>query len=113
MLELYFIFYWLPRKMTQLARERNRSALAWSVLGIGAWIGAELAVFVSFGIIHGLGMELWGWDEPSPAAQFVAYLLALGAAILSVTVVFRILKAKPRHDFPTPPPPPQFSDNST
>lgn len=111
MLELYFIFYWLPKRMTQLARERNRSALAWSVMAIGAWIGTELAIFAGFGFIYALGMELWGWEEPSPAAQFIIYLLALGAAILSVTVVFRILRAKPRHDvFPTPPPPPKFSD---
>ena len=111
MLELYFIFYWLPKKMTQLARKRKRSALAWSAMGIGAWIGAELAVFVGFGFISALGSELWGWEEPSPAAQFVTYLLALGAAILSATVVSRILRAKPRHDaFPTPPPPPEFSD---
>ena len=111
MLELYFLFYWLPKKMTQLARERKRSAVGWSVLAIGAWIGAEVGVFACAGIVYALGFELWGWQEPSPGAQFGIYLLALGTAILSVTVVFRILRAKPRHDvFPTPPPPPKFSD---
>ena len=111
MLELYFVFYFLPKKITQLARERKRSALGWSVLAIGAWIGAEVGVFASAGIVYGLGIELWGWEEPTVAAQFVIYLCALGTAILSVTVVFRILKAKPRHDvFPTPPPPPKFSE---
>ena len=111
MLELYFLFYWLPKKMTQLARERKRSAVGWSVLAIGAWIGAEVGVFACAGIVFALGIELWGWEEPSSGAQFGIYLLALGTAILSVTVVFRILRAKPRHDvFPTPPPPPKFSD---
>ena len=111
MLELYFIFYWLPKRMTQLARERKRSALAWSALAIGAWIGAELAIYVGFGTIYALGVEFWGWEEPQPTAHLVVYLFALGAAILSVMIVFRILRAKARHDvFPTPPPPPKFSD---
>jgi hypothetical protein len=111
MLELYFLFYFLPKKMTQLARERKRSAVGWSILAIGAWIGAEVGVFTCAGIVYGLGIELWGWEEPTAGAQVVIYLLALGTAILSVTVVIRILRAKPRHEvFPTPPPPPKFSD---
>ncbi|HEX5703658.1 MAG TPA: hypothetical protein VFX97_10705 [Pyrinomonadaceae bacterium] len=112
MLELFFLFYWLPKKMTQLARERNRSAVGWSVLAIGAWIGAEVGVFAAAGILIGMGSVLWGWDEePSTGTQALIYLLALGTAILSVTVVIRILRAKPRHNvFPAPPPPPKFSD---
>ena len=111
MLELYFVFYWLPKKMTQLARERKRSAVGWSALAIGAWIGAEVGVFACAGIVYALGIELWAWEEPTAGAQFIIYLFALGTAILSVTVVFRILRAKPIHDvFPTPPPPPEFSD---
>ena len=112
MLELYFLFYWLPKKMTQLARERNRSAVGWSALAIGAWIGSEVGVFAAAGILYGIGTVLWGWEEElSTGAQLLIYLLALGTAILSVTVVYRILRAKPRHDvFPSPPPPPEFSD---
>ena len=111
MLELYFLFYFLPKKITQLARERKRNAVGWSVLAIGAWIGSEVGVFAVAGIVYALGVELRGWEEPSTGVQLVIYLLALGTAILSVTVVFRILRAKPRHDvFPAPPPPPKFSD---
>ena len=111
MLELYFLFYFLPKKMTQLARERKRSAVGWSVLAIGAWIGAEVGVFTCAGIVYEVGIEFWGWEEPTTGAQVVIYLLALGTAILSVTVVYRILRAKPRHEvFPIPPPPPKFSD---
>jgi MFS family permease len=111
MLELYFLFYWLPKKMTQLARERNRSAVAWSVIAIASWIGAEVGVSVTAGIVYAFGIELWGWEEPSTGAQFLIYLVALGTAIFSVTVVYRILRSKPRHEvLPAPPPPPQFSD---
>lgn len=110
MLELFFVFYWLPKRMTQLARERNRSAVAWSALGIASWIGSEVGVFVAAGIVYGVGYELWGWEEPSAGAQLVIYFLALGTAILSVAIIFRILKSKPtQHAFPAPPPPPQFN----
>lgn len=111
MLELFFVFYWLPKRMTQLARERKRSAVAWSVIAIASWIGSEVGVFALAGIVYALGFELWGWEEPSAGAQLLIYFLALGTAILSVTIVMRILRSKPRQDaFPAPPPPPpQFS----
>jgi L-asparagine transporter-like permease len=44
MIEIYFLIFRIPKMMTQLARERNRSALAWSLIAIGAWIGSELFV---------------------------------------------------------------------
>jgi hypothetical protein len=44
MLELAFLFYFLPKRMTRLARERHRRALAWSVAASVAWIGAEIVV---------------------------------------------------------------------
>ncbi|HKO36477.1 MAG TPA: hypothetical protein VJV21_08360 [Pyrinomonadaceae bacterium] len=85
--------------------------MGWSVLAIGSWIGAEVGVFASAGIVYALGIEFWGWEEPTAGAQVVIYLLALGTAILSVTVVYRILRAKRRRDvFPIPPPPPRFSE---
>jgi hypothetical protein len=54
MVELYFLLYRLPKLMTKLARERKRSALGWSLMAIGAWIGAEIVV----GIIVGVGYEI-------------------------------------------------------
>lgn len=109
MLELYFLFYRIPKMMTRLARERNRSALAWSLLGVGAWIGSELLVGFVFGIIQAIGIEVWGWPERSTGLTALAYVLALAAAIISVTVVSRILTGKRREAvLPEPPPPPNF-----
>ena len=109
MLELYFLFYRIPKMMTRLARERNRSALGWSFIGIGAWIAAEIVVGATVGLIHGVGIVLWGWPEQSPGFSILTYVLALGAALISVTIVSRILTGKPREkSFPLPPPPPEF-----
>ena len=109
MLELYFIFYGIPKMMTRLARERNRSALGWSLIGIGAWIVAEITTALAVGLIHGIGIMIWGWPEQSPLVSILTYVLALGAAIISITIVSRILRGKSREiSFPSPPPPPDF-----
>ena len=60
MFELYFILYRVPKMMSRLARERNRGAVAWSLMGIAAWLGAELVVMLSSGIIYALGSIFLG-----------------------------------------------------
>ena len=40
--------------MSELARERQRSALAWSLAGIFAWLGAELFVAFGVGLTYGI-----------------------------------------------------------
>ena len=109
MLEIYFLFYRIPKMMTRLARERKRSALKWSLIGIAAWITAEVAVGLAVGVVHGVGIVLWGWPVQSPGLSILTYILALSAALISVTVVSRILTGKPREEsFQLPPPPPEF-----
>ena len=109
MLELYFLIYRIPKMMTRLAREKNRSALGWSLIGIGAWIGAELFVVLAIGFVHGMGVALWGWPLQSTGVSFMTYVVALVAALASVTIVSRVLTSMSRHEtFPEPPPPPDF-----
>src|SRR4029079_12463986 len=95
MIELYFLIFRIPKMMTQLARERNRSALVWSLIGIGAWIGAELFVGVIYGTIQAIGIEFWGWPE-NPGLSLTAYVCALGAAIISLYIVTRVVRKKTR-----------------
>lgn len=111
MLELYFIFYRVPKMMTRLAREQNRSALAWSLVGIGAWIGAEVVVIFTLTSIYQIGVIMAGWTEQEPAGlRFLTYLLALVAALITVTIVSRVLSSKRKDKpLPAPPPPPTFS----
>ena len=110
MLELYFIFYRVPKMMTRLARERNRSALKWSLLGVATWTVAEFVVLLGFGMLYGIGAFAFGWPIPVPAGiKLIGYILGLVAALLSITIVSRILTRTPRRElFPTPPPPPDF-----
>ena len=112
MLELYFIFYRVPKMMTRAARERNRSALAWSLIGIGTWIGVELFVIFTFTFFYQF-VVAGDWTDPIPAGfRFVSYLLALIAALLAVTGLTRWLESqRPAYRYPSPPPPPTFSEN--
>ena len=113
MIELYFVLYRIPKLMTRLARERNRSALAWSLLGIGAWVGAEFAIALSVGLFYGLMAFFMGWPEEDPVVlRPLTYILALTGAILSFALVKRILSSKDTNPvLPLPPAPPDFSDN--
>jgi hypothetical protein len=111
MLELYFIFYRIPKMMSQLARERQRSAVAWSLLGIAAWLGAEIVVIVGIGVTYGIVSIITQGDvsdEFPPALRLLTYVLALGAAIGSFLLTKRFLTSRPRPAFEPPPPPPSF-----
>ena len=95
--------------MSALARERNRSAVAWSLLTIVAWFGSEITVFLLIGVTYGVIAVVNGWEiEEVPAGlQVISYVLGLGAAILSFTLLRRHLTRRPT-ELPTPPPPPNF-----
>lgn len=114
MLELYFIFYRVPKMMSRVARERKRSALAWSLLGIATWIGTELFAVFTLTLMLKLVWFGVGWTEPEPAGiRFLIYLLGLVAALLAVTFLQRYLTSKSALRYrPAPPPPPTFSLNN-
>ncbi len=111
MLELYFIFWRIPKMMSQLARERKRSPVAWSLMGIGAWLGAELFVVFGIGITYAIVTVANGEEIPEDLPielRIVSYVLALGAAIGCFLLVKRLLTSRPRTDFAPPPAPPSF-----
>ena len=99
--------------MSRLARERKRSALAWSLLGIATWIAAELFAIFTLTLIVKLVLFGVGWTEREPAGiRFLIYLLGLIAALLAVTFLQRVLTSKRAIRYrPAPPPPPTFSLN--
>lgn len=110
MIELFFIIYYIPKTMTRLARERHRSAVLWSFIGIGAWIAGELIIWLVFWGIYGVGMALWNWPEELPAGlRFFVYILALAAAGGGLLLAERTLDSRSRvKTYTLPPPPPKF-----
>lgn len=113
MFELYFILYRIPKMMSALARERGRSAVTWSLLGIAGWIVAEFSAALGFGIVYAICSVVFGWGpEMSVGARFLLYVVALAAAIGGFTLVRYVLLRKseypsgPHPSLLTPPPPP-------
>jgi hypothetical protein len=96
MLELIFLFIVIPRRMSRLARERNRSALKWSLAAIGVWLGAEVGVTSLLVFLIFFSSSAWGVPEDPEAASTVAYAPALIAALVSAEYMIRRLRAKPR-----------------
>lgn len=110
MLELYFLLYRIPKMMTQAARKQRRSAVAWSLIGIGVWVFVQFVV--AFVLTIGYEIASVALDRPAdarPLFRLVTYLISLTAAVISVLLVRRRLLATPQASFyHSPPPPPTF-----
>ena len=95
MLELIFLFIVIPKRMTRLARERNRSGLKWSLAAVGVWLAVELVVGILVAFFIFLSSYLWGTPEDPEKISGVAYFPALVAALISAEFMIRHLRAKP------------------
>ena len=95
MLELIFLFIVIPKRMSRLARERNRSGLKWSLATIGLWLGVELVVGIILTIFIFLSAHLFGTPEDPEKVSALAYFPALVAALISGELMIRHLRAKP------------------
>jgi hypothetical protein len=95
MLEIIFLLIVIPRRVRRLARERNRSALKWSLATIGVWLGVEVVVTLLIVFLLFLSSFMLGVPEDPEGVSAVAYLPALIAALLSAEYMIRRLRAKP------------------
>jgi len=95
MLELIFLFIVIPKRMTRLARERNRSGLKWTLATIGVWLGVEFVVGFVVAFFIFLSAYLWGTPEDPEKVSGIAYFPALVAALISGEFMIRRLRAKP------------------
>jgi hypothetical protein len=95
MFEFFFLFIYMPRRIRRVAREKGESALLWWLLMVGAWLGVETAIVVAVGVIHSVGVELWGWsaDESKVAFVGLGYIIAfVGGALAGSFVVSKLHK---------------------
>jgi len=111
MLELYFLLYRIPKMMSKAARERHRSALAWSLIGIGVWLVSEFVVGVALTLAYEIVALAVDWPERITGGfRLLTYLVSLAAAIVSVSILRRRLLATPSAVlYKLPPPPPTFT----
>src|SRR5262245_17151031 len=95
MIELVFLLIVLPRRMAELARERNRSALAWGFAASCAWIAAEIIVSIGITIAGLLSAAVWGWPDSSSTLTVIAYFPALAVGFLAGHLVKKRLESLP------------------
>ena len=95
MLELIFLLIVIPKRMTRLARERNRSGLKWSLAAIGVWLGVEVVVGIVVAFLIVLSSYLLGTPEDPESVSAVPYFPAFVAALISGELMIRHLRAKP------------------
>jgi hypothetical protein len=95
MIELIFLLIVIPRRMTRLARERNRSALKWSLAAVGVWLGTEVVVIFALGFLVFLSWYLWGTPSDPEKVTELMYIPGLVAALISTEFMIRRLRAKP------------------
>jgi len=95
MLELAFLLYFLPKRMTRLARERHRSARAWTLAASAAWIGAEIVVGVAIMAMGVVTAQVWGWPKDNETVTAVAYLPGLLSGLVAAEIVKRYLSSRP------------------
>ena len=91
MFEIYFLLIHIPRRVRELARDRKQSALAWSLMAISAWIGCEVVVFIISGVLIAINEEL----EKSGWYMFATYIIALGSAALTASLIISKLRKMP------------------
>jgi hypothetical protein len=96
MIEIMFLVYFLPKRMSILARERDRSGLKWALAAIGAWLGMEILINFTWGVVSSFGLAFWDWSEATVRTATVAvYVIGLVGGMVSADVVRRLLTAKP------------------
>ena len=96
MLELVFLFIVIPIRMTRLARERNESALQWTLATMGVWIGAEFVVGAAVVFLIFTCSATFGVPQNPGRVSPLADFPALIAALVSAEFMIRRLRAKPR-----------------
>jgi len=90
-LEIYVLFFYIPRKIRALAKPRGQSALAWSLIAMGAWIAAEIAAVIISMLLTSLIRNL----EENGLFLFATWVISFLAAAGAVSLVFRRLRQMP------------------
>lgn len=91
MLEIYVLFFYIPRKIRSLAKPRGQSVAAWSLIAMGAWITAEIITLFIILLLMSLFREL----GDSGLFMFATWLISFLAAAGAVSLVFRRLRQMP------------------
>ncbi len=91
MLEIFFLLFVVPKRVSPLARERGRSPFLWSLAASGAWIATEVLLLVFAFSVVGLLMD----TGELGFFVFLMYLVPLFAGMFAADQVRKRLESLP------------------
>lgn len=100
---------WLAYKKAKAA---NRNAILWAIIAAVTFVGTQLVIQFGFGILLGLGIQLFGWSGTILETYSIPItLLAVVISFASTWLVLRYLDKLPEEEtHAAPPPPPTFDE---
>ena len=100
---------WLAYKR---ASENGRNGVLWGAVGVGVFIGIQLAVSLGAGVALGLGQAIYGWpDSIYDSLTLPITVVAIAFSFLGSWLLLKYLDRPLNEDIyeQAPPPPPDFS----
>jgi len=91
------------------ASETGRNKILWAVALFVIYVGVQLVTGLLFGIVLGVGVELWGWSADALTVYYwplniLGVLLSVGACSLVLFLLGRKPAIEPSATAPPPPP---------
>ena len=101
MIELFFVFFFIPRRIKALAKLRGENWIRWSLFAIGAWFGAQILAFMAITTVLATYAAIAGSVFNENLAVMIAYFFGLVGAVMAATLVVKQLAKKPLLPIPT------------
>ncbi len=101
MIELFFVLFFIPRRIRALANLRGESWIKWSLFAIGAWFGAQILVVMAITTVLMTYAALMKSEFNENLGLMISYFFGLVGAVMTATMVVRQLAKKPVLPNPT------------
>ena len=111
MIELILLFYIIPKRIYPLAKEQGKSGLGWTVIAALAFMGGEMFIAFTAGLIYAIASVAMGWEiEMSGGVRLLLYIPSVICGFICFGLVEKYLRRQVTVEIhPLPPAPPTFT----
>lgn len=94
----------------KVAREHNRSGIAWALIAVITFLGIQILVGLIFGFTIALGQEFGGWKEDlNGKSSAIANIIGMILSLIGILTISNYLnKISDGSSIDSPPEPPKF-----
>lgn len=101
MIDLFFVLFFIPRRVKALAILRGESWVKWTLWTIGVWLGTEIVTGLVILIILMAYSEITNTELNKDLALIIASFTGMASGAMAATLVVRQLAKKPLLPIPT------------